>query len=115
VTQDEMRRQKADLLLEYEEAEQHLAHLQEKAIRTGQRVEAVSKWLLNAGEPYKDRISDRIYVSGGGGSTTIEVLSDPQVAIAMDFEAATKLIEEIRTSHRKIQELKQRKANLGLK
>src|SRR6476620_6088085 len=85
-----MRRQKADLLLEYEEAEQHLAHLREKAIRTGQRVEAVAKWLLHAGEPYTERISDRIYISSGGGSVTIDVLSDPQIAIAMDFEDATK-------------------------
>jgi hypothetical protein len=114
VTQDEMRRQKADLLLEYEEAEQHLAHLREKAIRTGQRVEAISKWLLNAGEPYNDRIGDRFYVSGGGGSAMIEI-ADPQVAIAMDFDAAKKLIEEIRSAHKKIQELKQRKQSLGLK
>jgi hypothetical protein len=115
VTEDEKRRQKADLLLEYEETEQHLAHLKEKAIRTGQNVEAVSRWLLNAGEPYSDKISERFYITSGGGSALVDVLTDPQVALAMDFNAAAKLVEEIRAGHRKIQELKQRKASLGLK
>lgn len=114
MTEDEKRRQKADLLLEYAEAEQNLSHLREKATRLGVRIEAVSKWLLKAGENQNDKIGDRVYVSTAG-SSTFDILTDPEIPIAMNFSEASKLIEEIRAGIHKVIDLRQRKAALGLK
>lgn len=113
MTEDEKRRQKADLLLEYEEAEQSVAHLREKATRIATRIEAVSRWLLNAAGN-NDTFSDRVYVSTAG-SELFEVPTNAQIPPAMDFSEAVKLVNEIRAGIRRVQELKQRKAALGLR
>jgi hypothetical protein len=113
MTEDEKRRQKADLLLEYAETEQHLAHLREKATRQSQRIEAVSQWLSKAGDSRNSGM-DKVYVSSGGGAV-FNVPTDPEIPIAMDFAEAAKLVEEIKAAIRKLAELAQRKAALGLR
>jgi hypothetical protein len=85
MTEDEKRQQKAMLLLEYQEAEQHLAHLEAKAASTSRRLAVVSEWLANASKRHND-LRDQFYSSQSGGEVSVQ---DPQVQIAMDFATST--------------------------
>ena len=57
--------------------------------------------------------SDKVYVAAIGGH--INVLSDPDVAAAMDFPALRNVAVEIQDAERRISELSERKRSLGLK
>jgi hypothetical protein len=114
MTEDEKRQQKAMLLLEHQEAEQHLAHLQAKAATVSARIQGVAEWLTRASRPGgMDSLGSEVYVSQI--STRVDVLKDPQVAIAMDLNAAKKLIVEIKEARARVTELSERKQSLGLK
>lgn len=113
MTEDEKRQQKGMLLLEYQEAEDNLAHLEEKAKRVSKNISAVSKWL-------EDRT--RGYTPAGGGDDKvyvdnryIDIQNNPEIVNAMDFEAAKSLALEIKEARRKVQELAERKKSLGVK
>jgi hypothetical protein len=56
---------------------------------------------------------DRVYIPEGGGY--VDVLSDPTVPKAMDFEAAKSLALEMKEARRRVEELSERKKSLGLK
>jgi hypothetical protein len=114
MTEDEKRQQKAMLLLEYQEAQEHLAHLQEKAKRISNNILAVSKWMDNCSQGYSSAAGeDRVYITDIGG--TVNILTDPNVAKAMDFDAAKSLALELDEARRRLQELSERKTSLGLK
>jgi hypothetical protein len=116
MTEDEKRQQKAMLLLECQEAEQHLAHLQEKAKRISQNILAVSKWIENRSKGYNAAGSgeeDKVYVTEIG--RYVNIFADPEIAKAMDFEAANSLAIELNEARRRVRELSERKKALGLK
>lgn len=112
MTDDEKRRQKADLLLEYLETEQHLGHLQEKARQISYRLAAVSEWLAHAADKGSGTPetfwSEKMH-------TEVDIAQDAQVRDAMNFPAALVLVTEIRGVQNKLSHLKERKASLGLR
>lgn len=114
MTEDEKRQQKAMLLLEHQEAMDHLANLQEKAKRMSRYISAVSKWVEDRMHGYSSAAGEnKVYMSEGGGH--VDVLSDPAVPKAMDFEAAKSLALEMQEARRRVEELSERKKSLGLK
>ena len=112
MTKDEMRQQKAMLLLEHQEATERFAHLREKAKRISNRILAVQKWISDASEGYNlDR--DSVYLTEVHGE--VKILTDPEVAKAMDFDAVKQLFHEIQDAKATVVELQKRKEALGLK
>ncbi|PYX52883.1 MAG: hypothetical protein DMG76_27815 [Acidobacteria bacterium] len=112
MTEDEKRQQKAMLLLEHQEAEENLAHLEEKAKRVSQRIMAVAEWLERASQRGSDLNRDKIWIPKLGD---VNFLADPEFGMAMDFEAAKTLFQEVRDAKDKFGELTKRKQSLGLK
>jgi hypothetical protein len=98
----------ADLLLEYQEAEQNLAHLRERAIDLAEDIDTVRAWLQSA-------------VSGSDPCVEVQrsdalVRSNvDQYIRALDFDRILMQIESINAAETKLKELAQRKAALGLK
>ncbi|SRR6266496_3292568 len=113
MTEDEKRQQKAMLLLEYQEAEEHLAHLQEKAKRLSENVLAVAKWMEDRSHSYTTAggSDDKAYVN----NRYVNILNNPEIVKAMDFEVAKSLALEIKEAKRRVEELAERKKSLGVK
>jgi hypothetical protein len=107
MTEEEKRQQKAMLLLEFQEAEDTLAHLQEKAVRMKEPIAEVEHWLNACNRGYRqahDFDRDR------------RIRSDPQAyRDALNFDAALALMDEIAKTEKLIEELSQRKKALGVK
>jgi hypothetical protein len=113
MTEDEKRQQRAMLLLEYHEAEQHLAHLREKAKLISHRLNAVSKWMEEWSHKGANAIHGEVYLVALGGK--VDVLNDPEIAAAMDFASIRGLAIEIQEADRRVREFSDRKQSLGLK
>lgn len=115
MTEDEKRQQKAMLLLEYQEAEENLAHLQEKAKRLSQYLLAVSKWMEDRSHGYSTAggSEEKVYVTEMGGY--VNILTSPEVTKAVDFEDVKSLAVEIKDARTRIQQLSERKKSLGVK
>lgn len=92
MTDEEKRQQKALLLLEYQEATDHLANLEEKARRIAEKFAALGKWLDKF--TYRDLGDKR-----------------PEL-IAPDLDA---LVAEINQARARVKDLEGRKTSLGLK
>lgn len=99
------------LLLEFQEAQENLAHLREKAGRVGKPIEDVADWLNNSSpergpninsEPNKKRDANI--------RANLEAYRK-----AMNFDDALALIDEIKKADELVEQLKLRKAELGLK
>jgi hypothetical protein len=101
------------LLLEHQEAQEHLANLHEKAKRISNYILAVSKWMEDRSHGYNPSGEDQVYLSELGRH--VKVLSEPDVATAMNFEAIKSLAIEVNEARRRVQELSERKKLLGLK
>jgi glucosamine 6-phosphate synthetase-like amidotransferase/phosphosugar isomerase protein len=113
MTPDESREQKAMLLLEHQEAEDQLSNLEEKAKRISERILAVAEYLREASDRRTDISDTQIYVTRA--STKMDIGRDPQIAMAMDYQAKLKLVDELRTARARVGELEKRKHALGLK
>jgi len=112
MTDLEIKRQKADLLLEYQEAQQHLAHLQEKARRLGESLSRITQWLRKSSESsWNFNPAEPIYVMGD----YVKILEDPRYEAAMDFSEIKKVVQEIKEATDNLQSLGKRKNELGLK
>jgi hypothetical protein len=109
MTDVEKRRQKADLLLEYQEAEQELAHLKEKARAIRMGLNEISGWL----QKITEQPESVKYVSHGKGE--MRDINDPIYSEAMNHDAILQLAQSIKTANEKLSELKTRKEGLGLK
>jgi hypothetical protein len=103
LTDEEKRRQKADLFLECHEAESNLAHLQEKAYRLSEALREVSQY-LNAAANH-----------GGYMETGTDIESTAVHRAAMNFDAVISLAQQIKYASQKVAELRRRKDGLGLK
>jgi len=110
MTEQEKKRQKADLLLEYQEAEEELAHLTEKATRLSQTLQEITNWVKRFGDAMPDTP-----VAATLRPEFKIVLGDTTWKDAMNFEATVKLQDEIKEMQTKLQSLKKRKDSLGLK
>lgn len=112
MTSEEKRHQKAMLLLEHQEASEHLANLEEKAVRLAQLLELVSLWVKQGSKSYM-QIEDEIGTIKLG--PRINIATDPQITDAMDFPNALSLIKDIKAARERVKDLEARKSRLGLK
>ena len=108
MTDEQKRQQKANLLLEYQEAEENLAHLRERAYRMGQPVMRIAEWLGRA-DVQQQRPEEYRVLSDG-------LLSNPgHVRATLNAEEILAVMNEIQQAEKKLAELAERKAALGLK
>ncbi len=105
MTEDQKRDQKAHLLLEYQEAGEELAHLNERARRVSERINDVSSWLNKT-------IQGDIESNEAGGFIRKQMV---EYSEALNLEGAFDLVEQIRKAHQHVSELATRKSALGLK
>jgi len=100
MTDEEKHQQIGRLVLEYQQAEQHLAHLREKAASAATAFIQVGDWLkrVSAGQPQFGRNEQ--------ARKSAETVASAE---------ALKLIDEIAEAQRTLADLAQRKAALGLK
>jgi|ERR1022692_1616855 hypothetical protein len=112
MTEDEKRQQKAMLLLEYQEAEATLAHLNEKARRSVESLRQIAEWLAKAYDrTWNFNPDEPIYAQG----KPIKILEDPRYETSMNFQDIAKLAREIKDSMDTLRTLSERKQQLGLK
>jgi hypothetical protein len=111
MTDEEKRQQKANLLLEYQEAEDHLAQLREKAHRKAQSFQTLHYWLkfvsgdstaMHYGEDLS-KVGDVIQARLADYRKQLDL--DDVLALAAEIEQASKVLSE----------LKIRKDKLGLR
>ena len=108
MTQDEVRRQKADLLLEYQETEHKLAVLHESATARAKDIQQFAQWLqFNAVK----MIYEQGQVHHGFEVQILEL----KYRTALDYQKALDLADEIRETSAKLKDLSKRKERLGLK
>jgi 2-phosphoglycerate kinase len=108
MTQDEKRQQKMELLLQYQEAEDDLAHLRERAKQISERLGKITAWLHDYYEFHNrpmQEINQRNY----------QIVNDPQYRNATNFNEMIELVEQIRVAQGKLAELAKRKESLGLR
>lgn len=114
MSSDEIRNQKATLLIEHHEATQLLANLKEKALRMGRDIQQFGKWL--ADESGAENLCEQF-----GLPTDLtwskwfrDNLLDEKYKAALDYEKAIALADEIREATAKWKDLEERKGRLGL-
>jgi hypothetical protein len=111
MTDEEKREQKALLLLEYQEAENHLAQLRERARRKAESFDIVERWL-------KYVAGDNTAHHYGQDSSKIGDMIQPNLAKYkenLDLDAVFKLVAEVENAKLKVSDLGKRKAELGLR
>ncbi len=116
MTDDEKRKQKAMLLLECNEAEQDLQHLEYKALELGKMLESIGKWTSG--------IVGAMHDSGPSGPNynywEMEIdgrkydHKDDAIKTAINHDALVSLMQELRDARIKFQNLCRQKHNLGL-
>jgi hypothetical protein len=110
MTNDEVRRQKADLLLEHQEAEHELANFREKAAKLMDVYESVVH-ILRA-------VSGGMYVGYSPEAETAETrirANLKRYREDINLDNTLLLIEQITRANQKVKELSDRKTSLGLK
>jgi hypothetical protein len=107
MTEDEKRNQKAMLLLEYQEAEQELAHLKTKASKLVENIDRVREWLNNAARGNRD---DKARFADANIRATFQSYSE-----ALQAESLLCLVDEINKVKSKVDQLAAQKTSLGLK
>jgi hypothetical protein len=106
---EEKRQQKAMLLLEYQESEENLAHLREKAERISRLIDCVATWLAHAQIPHPRFLDD-----DRERNANIQVNLD-RYQKALNFDEALSLMNDIQQAEKKLKGLSDRKAAIGLK
>lgn len=110
MTEEEKRQQKAMLLLDYQEAENNLAHLREKAGRVAKPYDDVGTWLGRASSftypGYREEDAKR--------NANIRVNLEAYRK-SLNFDEALALMDEIKKAEELLAQLARRKAELGLK
>lgn len=109
MTDQEKRLQKAHLVIEYQEAEDTLSALRERASKLSVLICDVGLWLKGIGAPHHHFRPD---ISAATMSMDTDQASHRE---AFDFDAIIALTEQIRFAQSKLSELAERKAALGLK
>ena len=107
MTEPEKRQQKMELLLEYQETEDELAHLKERAKKLSERIREVSDWLSDWGSYDKSTAQTE--------RRHFQITTDPQFRTALSFDELGQLTDNIRSTQAKLAELQRRKQPLGLR
>ena len=114
MTAEEIRRQKADVLLESREALERSAALRARLRTTSELLAGLSEWIAQSIRP----TSDECKVSAERYSRTmsdhINPAEDARFAEAMNLPATLALLGEYCDSLRRLEELRKTKADLGL-
>lgn len=105
MTENEKRQQKAMLLLEFQEAENNLAHVREKVMRVGVDFSEVTTWLKEAGRGYAQSAQANTKVR-----TNIEKYKK-----SVQFDQALAAMDELTAAEDFLANLQIRKKDLGLK
>jgi hypothetical protein len=112
MTENDKRRQKADLLLEYEETKNLIAHLNEAAQQRKERIHAVSRWLEES-RYFEHNAFER---ANRFEDLNARIEQDREsYRSAMDFDRAEGIVKQLEEAITKLADLKQRKEALGLK
>jgi len=111
MTEDQVRQQKALLLLEHQEASTELAHLQEKAKRLSDSLNAVAFWVKRVSEGYMS--AEVVYIADLGGE--VNIVTDPRFVAALNFDKARELVAQIISTSERCRDLQERKEKLGLR
>jgi len=109
MTEDEKRQQKGLLLLEYQEAQQNLAHLKEKAYRKVEALDEVRKWIRSVQSVSTNYSPDEL-TRNNNIRTNLDTFRN-----AMNFDDVLLLMDEIKKANQLLETLEKRKADLGLK
>ena len=112
MTDLEIKRQKADLLLEYQEAEEVIARLKEKARHRAESFARVAQWLTRA---VNDNLTFDPHNSMTAPGASFKILEDPRYGMSMNFDEIAKLAQEIKDSTDQLRRLGERKRDLGLR
>jgi hypothetical protein len=107
MTEDEKRNQKAMLLLDYQEAEQELAHLRTKAAKLSGDMYWVREWLDHAAKGNND---DKTRTEDGNIRANFRNYSE-----TLKMEALLALVDDIHKAEGKVATLAGQKTSLGLK
>ena len=110
MTEDEKRRQKADLLLEIEETRELIAHLNEAALAQKERIYDVSQWLEQSRS-----FEHSSYVSHFKSLDEKISKSIESYRKAMNFDSAEEIVRQLKDAAKKLSALKERKEALGMK
>jgi hypothetical protein len=110
MTEDEKRQQKAMLLLEYQEAEENLAHLREKAGKLYISIQEIATWVQKTARPN----SIGGHYEDAERAKRIEANLE-QYRAAMDFDGVLSTVRAISESSLRLTDLAERKKALGLK
>lgn len=108
MTEDEMKRQKADTLLAYQDTEQHLEHLKIKARTMGDRLIKFGTWMRN--EPASMILRGDQAHHGHKYQVT-----PPEYLTIFEENQYFSLADEIRENEEQLRQLAQQKERLGLK
>ena len=108
MTEDEKRHQKAELLLEYQEQENELAHLREQLKLESLRIGGVLQWM-------RDYESTELNHTMEVERRHAAITRDPQLPISFDIAKLIELVKSIREANQKLGDLRTRKQNLGLR
>ncbi|SRR6266404_2334134 len=106
MTEDEKRQQKAMLLLEFQEAQENIAHLHERTRRIAEGIGEVKKWVSDAISEFNQDWTKRdasIRANLGFFRTL------------MNFDEILTLMDECAAAEILLSQLAKRKADLGLK
>ncbi len=106
MTDDEKRQQKAMLLLEHQEAEQELRHLEVRAMNMSEKLAQVAGWLE---ETAKGESGGHVQIKEA------DIIADGNFRLAMNMDAATLIVEQIKAARLRVRNLQQRKLLLGLR
>jgi hypothetical protein len=108
MSSDEIRAQKASLLLEHQEAKEQLANLRERTLRIGRQF----KWFGSLVEAEPERIVAPTSKHCHGELNLIEI--HQQQLELLSFDAAIAAADEVRLGVRTILDIEQRMKNLGM-
>jgi hypothetical protein len=111
MTEEEKRQQKAMLLLEYQEAEENVAHLREKVSRLSKPFTEIATWLEHAA-----------VIESAPGNFRINSERDARIRTnhdayrqSLNFDAALAVLDELNEAQKTLARLAKRKSELGLK
>ena len=111
MTEDQKRAEKGALLLAYQEAEENLAFLRQKANRMAGPFSTVSAWLKYIGS-FEKKIAYGEDYSGIGDSIIKDV---EEFRAQLNLDAVLSVTHEIKTAEELLKDLKHRKEQLRVK
>jgi hypothetical protein len=113
MTEEEKRQQKAMLLLEFQEAENNLASLREKAGRVGRDILEIGHWLGNM-SPDRGPSVETNNIENKRRDAQIRANLQGYRKV-FDFDGALSLMDEVERAEKHLIALSLRKSELGLK